>query len=214
MKKHLAVLLIAIMAVSVLSTAGVVAGASGSTVNPTATPISAPTFNPAPEGSPNPLPTNAPGPGAAVKVKLQVSQLVVLPQSKQVILVTILYDKKNFDPLMYGTESFAFGLKGTEASPVAYYTTDVNRDGYKDLTLVFNAKDTGLKFLSTKAKLTGSITFPSVCSYDRLCVNKLDSKTSLNSKSQLKPVCLSHPICEMYQAMPISVTGTASVLAL
>jgi len=212
MKKHLAVLLIAIMAVSVLSTAGVVAGASGSAVNPTITPISPQqAIDPVQGNSPNPQPTNAPGPGALVQAKLQVSPLVILPQTKQTIRVTILYDKKSFDPLAYSSESFNFGRTGTaaDAAPIGYSVSDVNHDGYKDLTLVFNAKDTGLK-IGQRGKLTGTITLPRICTMN--CIKPIDTLTKLNP-SKFPSGCIG-PICPDYVTMPIRVTGTASTLVL
>jgi hypothetical protein len=163
MKKHLAALLIAIMAVSVLSVAGVVT---------TTTPAAASTGCIAYK-SPNPTPTNAPTFSASftqkVNVRLQVSPaLIVRQSSNQIILVTVLYDKKNFDPLMGvpDLKTVRFGHRGTEAAPVASYnngqgyaTSDVNHDGMKDLTFAFSAKDTGLRPFDISAKLTGNVKY-------------------------------------------------------
>jgi hypothetical protein len=202
MKKHLAVLLIAIMAVSVLSVAGVV------TTTPTA---AASVFPPPPPvclcyySSPNPTPSNPPSwnPSVSqtVNVKLRVSPIVIWRGSEQIILVTVLYDKKNFDPLMGlpSLDTIRFGHKGTEAAPIASYnnnqgyaTTDVNHDGYYDLTFAFRAKDTGLRPDDLSAKLTGYIHW--VC---------------------LRPGCCRLPgscdncYCTLIVRQPIYMTGTA-----
>jgi hypothetical protein len=155
MKKHFAVLLIAIMAVSVLSVSGVV---SAQKVDPG-------DIKPLPDvcsytnlqSSPNPQPKNFPLWGTTVQVKVQVSPKVTVLNSNQVILVTILYDRKNFDPLMYIESTYTFGRTGTEATPIARSVTDVNHDGYKDLTLAFRVKDTGLKLGDFRGTLTGNI---------------------------------------------------------
>lgn len=154
MKKHLAVLLIAIMAVSVLSVTGVV---SAKNVNPgdgfpkpDNTPCS---YSPV-QQSPNSQPRSFPGWGATVQAKVKVCPIII-SKSNQEIRVTILYNKQNFDPLMWKSSSYKFG----EASDIvsARSISDVNHDGYKDLTLTFKAKDTGLKSGDVRAKLTGNI---------------------------------------------------------
>jgi hypothetical protein len=162
MKKHLAVLLIAILAVSVLSVAGVV------TTTPAAAYELPPIRCPCYYSSPNsqwPV-DNPPGWGSTVNVKLRVSPIVIWRGSEQIILVTVLYDKKNFDPLvgLPSLDTIRFGHKGTEAAPIASYnnnqgysTTDVNHDGRQDLTFAFKAKDTGLRPDDLSAKLTGQI---------------------------------------------------------
>jgi hypothetical protein len=156
MKKHFAVLLIAIMAVSVLSVTGVV---TAKTINPgdKFPPIDIdPCSYVNRQTSPNPEPTNFPGWGTTVQVRAQVCP-IVLSKSNQEIRVTILYNKKNFDPLMWKASSYTFGRRGTEAAPIAQSVSDVNHDGYKDLTLTFRAKDTGLKTGDHSGKLTGNI---------------------------------------------------------
>ena len=153
MKKYFAVLLVAIVAVSVLSAAGVVAAANSKNIPPEKPPA-------------NGLPSW----GSTVAVKLVVSPLpvaVTVPQTDQLIRVTILYDK-NFDPLYYEpfthtTETYKCGRVGTEASPIKEYASDVNHDGHQDLTLVFRAKDTGLKPGDLQGKLTGTIAQPGCC---------------------------------------------------
>jgi len=151
MKKYLAVLLIAIVAVSVLSVAGVVT-----------TSVAAGWCGPP---SSNALNSQV---GTTVNVNLRVSPAIIVPQSRQVILVTILSNKNNFDPQI-GTldlTTVKFGRAGTEAVPMSMSRTDVNHDGIKDVTLAFRAKDTGLRFFDRQAKLTGEINnvmCPAVC---------------------------------------------------
>ena len=150
MKRYLAVLLIAIMAVSVLSAVAVVTTQTAAGSLP----------GPAPWDPINPTPTKSPSWGSTVNVKLKVSPALVL-RKDQTILVTILYDKKTFNPFMGPLGTVKFGRTGTEAAPIAQYTADVNHDGMKDLTLAFRAKDTGLGPSNFCAKLTGTILHPS-----------------------------------------------------
>lgn len=195
MKKYFAVLVIAIMAVSVLSVAEVVTAQTKILNPPKGLPKPIPACIPAGtsnlQTSPNPLPANPPIPGQSdslnpVQVWVRVSPQMIVPKYQQVILVTILYNKKNFDPLMYGTATYTFGRTGTEASPIAQTTSDVNNDHYKDLTLIFRVKDTGLKPGDTVGILNGNI--PNwVCHCD---------------------------ICPAMVVRPIFVTGTANVLVL
>jgi hypothetical protein len=54
--------------------------------------------------------------------------------------------------------SVRFGLLGTEAAPIKYGFVDVNRDGRKDMVLLFRTRQTGIKCGATLAKLTGKTT--------------------------------------------------------
>ena len=159
MKKYIAVLLIAIMAVSVLSAAGVVAAANSQSTPAEKLPAGLPAAaSPDNLSDQNPPMNILPIWGTTVQVKLVVSPLplvITVPQTNQLIRVTILYNKNGFDPLAYNLETFRFGRTGTEASPITQYVSDVN--GYKDLTLVFRAQDTGLRPGDFSAKLTGVI---------------------------------------------------------
>ena len=132
------------MAVSVLSAAELVVAAPSNT---SSTDTNPPVLNP-------------PSWGSTVQVNLEVSPRVILPQTNQLV-VTILYSQQ-FDPLNYyepftqhNAETFTFGRTGTEASPVNEYVSKIN--GYQDLTLVFNVKDTGLKPGDCYGKLIGTI---------------------------------------------------------
>jgi hypothetical protein len=152
MKKYLAAFLIAIMAVSILGAAGVLTTQTAAGKLPGPTP-----WDPI-----NPTPTNPPSWGSTVNVKLQVSPTMTAlnPAKEQIILVTILYGKKTFNPFMGPLGTVKFGRTGTEAAPIAQYTADVNHDGMKDLTLAFRAKDLGLRPYDFCAKLTGTIQHP------------------------------------------------------
>ena len=209
MKKHLAIMLVAIVALSVLGAAEVAAAPAnnqGPVTSQSLTPITSQPFVPAPDVSPNQAPTNPPGPGAVVGVQIQGPKFIV-PNSNQVILVTVLYNKRNFDPLEYGGQSYWFGPAG--AQPFAYSIGDVNHDGYKDLTLAFYAKDTGLTpSFATWAKLSGTISIPGGCR-PTVCLAK-DSITKLGPIST-KRVCIAEPICLQYVALPIVVQGSALV---
>jgi hypothetical protein len=151
MKKHLAVLLIAILATSGLSAAGVVTTSVAAGYCP-------------PPGN-NVL--NSQG-GTTVNVKIQVSPAIIIPQSsKQVILVTILSNKNSFDPQIGTLTKIRFGRAGQEAAPIGTpRLADVDHDGINDVTFAFKAQDTGLRFLDFHAKLTGEIDnvmCPAVC---------------------------------------------------
>ena len=110
MKKYLAAFLIAIMAVSILGAAGVLTTQTAAGKLPGPTP-----WDPI-----NPTPTNPPSWGSTVNVKLQVSPTMTAlnPAKEQIILVTILYGKKTFNPFMGPLGTVKFGRTGTEAAQI------------------------------------------------------------------------------------------------
>ncbi|HYA33905.1 MAG TPA: hypothetical protein VEG65_07950 [Candidatus Bathyarchaeia archaeon] len=190
MKRILALALIAVVAVSMLSAAGVVTAANTKTTASDASSVAAGPI----KGDTNPATNVVPIWGTTVRVNIQVSPLpliITAPRTDQKIGVTIFYSKNGIDPLAYNMMTCRFGRTGTEASPVSQYVSDVNHDGYKDLTLVFMAKDTGLKPGDFVGKLTGTIVREG-------CWNTPDSKWH----------------CDMvpFPGDYLTVTGTAPVL--
>ncbi len=66
------------------------------------------------------------------------------------ILTTDTFDATSVDPT-----TVRFGVEGTEASPVYFALKDVNGDGKRDMILLFNTEETGIKCGETSASLRG-----------------------------------------------------------
>lgn len=90
-------------------------------------------------------------------------QLDILPMiknnpillKKNMALPVSIYSTADFDATRIDVETVRFGATGTEAAPVSHKFIDINRDGRKDLVLVFMSKETGITATTTSASITG-----------------------------------------------------------
>jgi hypothetical protein len=65
----------------------------------------------------------------------------------------VVFGSMSFDALQIDLETVAFGPSG--APPVRYHVKDLNRDGFGDVALTFEAYDTGIVTGETSALLLG-----------------------------------------------------------